>query len=324
MALAYSGQYARGEAVARRLLNEGNASSVTVVRALGLQAWGLQQAAVGNIGEAYRYLTEASHSLLIVPAPREDDVVWFTQQLSAAGLLAEMTAVHGDVATAHELLDRLEVMAGEDPFKITVWATHSVRVASVADDAEWALHVTTKGMAADPELSFGFFGMYQQLARHWALAVTGRDPSGSAAEVNRLITENLLDPPRSDIATWYGLLAEMHLLCQEWDLAADALDHADEALERYGQRYSEGLILLMRARLLQARGEPISAVIAAAKAAREHSTNHEAHLFALRADDFLVGLRTHGERALSAVAPIHDRTRHRTPHQAQDDASAAE
>lgn len=325
MALAYSGQYGRSEAVARRLLEQGNASAITVIRALGLQAWGLQQAAVGNIGEAYRHLTEASHSLVIVPAPRENDVVWFAQQLSAVGLLAEMTAVHGDVAGARELLDRLEAMAGDDPYKITVWATHSVRAASVAGDAAWALTATAKGIAADPDLSFGFFGMYQRLARYWALAMNGEDPGRCADEVQRLITENLLEPPRSDIATWYGLLAEMHLVTGAWELAATALQRADEALERHGQRYSEGLILLMRARLLLAQNQPVAAVAAAAEAAREHSVVHEAHLFAQRAEDFLVGLGVEpGQRALRAVPPLPGSQRHREPGSADGDASAAE
>lgn len=287
MALAYGAQYGHSEPLARRLLDSGNASTIPVVRALGLQGWGLQQAAVGNIGEAFRYLSEAGQSLLIVPAQRENDAVWYAQQLSALGLLAEMTAVHGDVPAARVLLERLETMAGEDPFKITVWAVHSVRIASVVGDPVWALAVTKKGIAADPELSFGFFGMYQRLARHWALAMTGHDPSASAKEVHRLITTHLLDPPRSDIATWYALLAEMHLAANTLDAAAAALDLADQALDTHGQRYSEGLILLVRARLRRAQGQPIDAVRTAAEAARDLSVAREAHLFAARATKFL-------------------------------------
>lgn len=325
MALAYSAQYSRGETIARRLLEQGNASGITVVRALGLQAWGLQQAAVGNIGDAYRYLSEASHSLLIVPAPREDDVVWYAQQLSALGLLAEMTAVHGDVAGAHDLLDRLEVIAGEDPFKITVWATHSVRIASVVGDADWALAVTKKGIAADPDLSFGFFGMYQRLARSWALAMAGRDSSDSAAQVQRLITEHLLDPPRSDIATWYGLLAEIRLSEGAFEEAAAALDLADDALDKYGQRYSEGLILLMRARLLHAQHQPLSEIKRAAESARNLSVSREAHLFAHRADAFLQSLDSEAKTpVLAAVAPLHARARYRRPHHSPSGTSAAE
>lgn len=55
----------------------------------------------------------------------------------------------------------------------------------------------------------------------------------------------------------------------------------------YGQRYAEGLLLLLKARLLQARGAPLTAVRAAAERAYTQSTACEAHLFARRAEQLL-------------------------------------
>lgn len=69
--------------------------------------------------------------------------------------------------------------------------------------------------------------------------------------------------------------------------AAVALKRADQAVRDHGQRYAEGLILLMRARLLQARGEPATAVRAATESARTRSAECEAHLFAERATRLL-------------------------------------
>ncbi len=74
------------------------------------------------------------------------------------------------------------------------------------------------------------------------------------------------------------------------DEAVKALDRADHALEAYGQRYAEGLVLLLRARLLHARGEPDAIVRAAAEKARDRSDVRESHLFARRARDFLATL----------------------------------
>jgi len=292
--------------LARRLLEEGSASSIPVVRGLGLQAWGLQQVSAGHIGEGFRYLTAANESFLVVSAEREDDTVWYNQQLSALGMLAETTAVHGDVVEARALLDRLESLAGEDPYKITMWAGHSVRTASVVGDPAWTLAVTPKGIAADPELSFGFFGLYQRLARLWALGITGNDPTGAATELEELITQHLLDPPRMSIATWYGLLAELHLAAGAHELAAASLDLADQALATLGQRFAEGLILLNRARLLQAQGRPVAVVRAAAEAAREFSVSREAHLFANRAEEFLDSLGT-SSASITAKTPRRNR-----------------
>ncbi|WP_426504379.1 ATP-binding protein [Dactylosporangium sp. McL0621] len=287
MAFAFGTQYARAGSLARRLLDEGSTSSIPVVRALGLQAWGLQEVSAGRVGEGLRYLTEANPGQLIVPAKRADDLVWYNQQLSALGMLAETTAAYGDVVGARALLDKLESMAGEDPYKITIWAGHSARTASVVGDPDWVVAVTRKGIAADPDLSFGFFGVYQRLARLWALGMTGHDPGGAATELEELIRRHLIDPPRMSIATWYGLLAELRLAEGAVEQAAASLGLAEQAIDAVGQRYAEGLILLIRARLLQAQGQPGAVVKAAAEAARDLATSREAHLFARRAEEFM-------------------------------------
>jgi ATP/maltotriose-dependent transcriptional regulator MalT len=71
------------------------------------------------------------------------------------------------------------------------------------------------------------------------------------------------------------------------DAAATALDRADQAITTYGQRFAEGLLLLLRARLLHARGEPVDVVRAAAEAARARSDERGAHVFARRSERFL-------------------------------------
>ncbi|MEU6541015.1 BTAD domain-containing putative transcriptional regulator [Streptomyces sp. NPDC047000] len=276
----------RSGPLARRLLEQSEASSDPFVRACGLQAWGLHQWDVGNVGEAFRSLDRSRAMVLALPR-RADDPVRHDLQLLMTGLLAEVTAQHGDVEAARALLDALEDLAGEDPYMVTVWATMAARIASVVGDPVQALRGAERGIAVDPDFSFVFLGTYQRLARCWASAMTGNDPAGAAAEAERIITANLADPPRSCVATWYGLLGEMWLAGGAPNEAAAALDRADLFLDSCGQRYPEGLLLLLRARLLQARGEPAAVVRAAAEKARALSTEREAHLFARRAEEFL-------------------------------------
>jgi DNA-binding SARP family transcriptional activator len=273
----------RSGPLARRLLDQGEASDDPVRREYGAHAWGIHQWAVGNIGEAYRYLSRSDRHL----APRERDPLRHDLQLLSAGMLAETTALHGDVEGAWAVVDTLE---DSDPYVLTVWAAFAVRISALTGDPARALRAAERGIAADPEFSFGFLGTYQRLARCWALALTGHDPQGAATEAERLIDAMLLDPPRSCVATWFGLLAEMRLVAGALDEAGAALDRADHYLDVYGQRYPEGLLLLIRARLLQARGEPPAAVRAAAEEARRLSTEREAHLFARRAAEFLATL----------------------------------
>lgn len=283
-------EFDRSGLLARQLLEQGYASSDPMMRTYGIQAWGIHQYHMGNVGDALRYVSQSREILLDGLAQREQDPVRGDLQSLMIGMLAEISAVHGDVDAARTLLDILEA-AADNPYRISVWATMVSRAAVVIGDTGWALRAAEAGIAVDPGFSFVFLGTYQRLARCWALAVSGRDQSTTIAEAQRLIAANLLDPPRSCVATWYGLLGEMQLAAGSTDAAAAALNRADFYLDTYGQRYPEGLVGLLRARLMLATGEPIAAVRSTAEAARALSIERGARLFATRADDFLASLR---------------------------------
>ena len=281
----------RAAPLARRLLEQGEASADPMVRAYGWSAWGIHQWDLGNISEAFRYLGRANSTMLDDRPDGGQDPLRRDLQLLWPVMLALMTALHGDIEAARSLLDRLEVDAEDDPYAITVWAAFSVVTAAVAGDPAWASRAADRGIAVDPDYSFVFLGGYQRLARCWVRAVSGEDPAGSAAEAEVIISAVLLDPPRSGLATWFGLLAEMLLAADLPVGAAEALDRADESLATYGQRYPEGLLLLLRAKVQHAQGEPAAAVRATAERAQLLSVERGAHLFARRAEDFLTELR---------------------------------
>ncbi|GAA2216044.1 hypothetical protein GCM10009850_115130 [Nonomuraea monospora] len=279
----------RSGSLARRLLRQGESSSDAALRTYGMQAWGVHQWDLGNIGEALRYLGRSEQALLLGFPGHEDDPVPRDVRLLMTGMLAEITALHGDAAEAYALLDRLET-AGDDRYSVTVWATFVARIAAIVGDPASALRAAERGIAVDPDLSYVFLGTYQRLAGCWARAITGDDPAGAAVEAERIIETNLLDPVRSCVSTWYALLGEVWLAASQPQQAAAALDRADHCVRTYGQRSSEGLILLLRARLLQAQGVPRASVRAAAQKARRWSAEHEAHLFVQRADTFMARL----------------------------------
>ena len=279
-------QLERAERLARRLLEQGEASTDPIVRAYGWHAWGIHNWDIGNITVSYRYLSQSNPAVSPDPARREQAPLRHDLQLLSPVMLGLMTALRGDVAGARELLDAVEAAAGDDPYAITVWSAFSVTVAALAGDPAWAMRSAERGIAQDPDFSFVFLGAYQRLARCWARAVTDRDPA-AGAEAEKLIAVALLDPPRSGLATWYGLLGEMWLRAGRLADAAAALDRADSFVATYGQRYAEGFLLLLRARLVQARGEPVAEVRAAAERARALSTERGAHLFARRAEELL-------------------------------------
>lgn len=286
---AQATQLDRSGPLARRLLDEGHASGDPILRAYGLNAWGIHQWAIGNVHAAMGHLTEAHAIVVGTTADRERDPVGHDLRLLVIGMRAETTALHGDVSAAWALLDAMDA-GTDDAYTITVAAAIKARIAAIAGDTARAFEAADRGLAVDPQFSFVFLGTYQRLARCWARALTGDDPAGAATEAESIIAVNLLDPPRSCVATWYGLLGEMRLAAGMPDEAGAALDVAEACLDTYGQRYPEALLMLLRARVLHAQGEPLDAVLAVADRARVLAIERGAGLFARRAGDFLAGL----------------------------------
>nr|WP_062339233.1 AAA family ATPase [Herbidospora sakaeratensis] len=280
----------RSGPLAWRLLVQGEASADPIVRAYGLHAWGIHQWAVGEIGQAYLYLTRSTSAMRDDLARRDDDPLRHDLQSLSPLMLALMTGLRGDVAHARAMFDRLECGAGGDRYSLTVWSAFAVTLAAQAGDVEWASSAAERGIALDPRFSFGFFGGYQRLARCWARAMTGHHPAAAAEEAQLIIAATLSDPPRSVLGTWCGLLGEMWLAADRLDEAERALDQGDLVLDTYGERDGEGLLLLLRARLLRARGAPIAEVRAAADRARTLAVARGADLFAHRADRLIADL----------------------------------
>jgi DNA-binding SARP family transcriptional activator len=276
----------RSGPLARRLLDQGTAGTDPVLREYGLYAWGVQQWGIGNNGDAYRYLSRSEWTV----SPRGGGPLRYYLHLLSAGVLAEATAMYGEIEEARAMLDRLEATAGDDPYAITVFSTFAVRIAAQVDDPDWALAAIRRGSAANADFSFAFLGTYQRLIRCWALGVTGNDPLGAAAEAEEILVKTMLDPPRSGLAFYYGLLCEILLAAGKPAEARIALDAANRYLDVYRQRFAEGLLLLLRARVMQAHGEPVATVRAAAERARKLSVEREAYLYANRADKYLATL----------------------------------
>ncbi|MBM2618518.1 AAA family ATPase [Actinoplanes sp. LDG1-06] len=211
-------------------------------------------------------------------------------QLPWPCLRAMVTALHGDVAAARAQLDAVEAGARDDPYMTSVWAYYTGIVASMAGDPQLGRRAVEGWQAADPERFFVHVDPYLRQTWCWTRALTGDDPARAAAEAEELLTTTLLDPPRWGLAFYCGLIAEMFLAAGDPASAAATLDRADAFLQSHGQRYAEGLLLLLRARTLAAAGEPKPLVRAAAERARSLSTARGAHLFADRATRFLESL----------------------------------
>ncbi|MET8523949.1 AAA family ATPase [Nocardioides sp. NPDC004968] len=280
-------QLDRSGQLAHRLLADSERSDDPVVQAYGRHAWGIHQWDIGNIGEAYRHLSESNAVVAERANSLDQDQLRHDLQLLSPAMLALNTALHGKVEDARGMFDRIESDAGNHSYDVTVWSAFAVTAAALMADPSWALRAAERGIAADPDYSFRFLGAYQRLGRCWAQAVTGRDADRSLSQAEALIESNLADPPRSGLTTWLALLSEMYLARGRLHEAADALRRADASIEAYGQRYAAAFVQLMRARLRLELGDPLDAVHLAAAQARETAIAQQAYLFVHRSDDFL-------------------------------------
>ncbi|GAA2206804.1 hypothetical protein GCM10009850_022620 [Nonomuraea monospora] len=273
----------------RRLYEQGEASSDPVVQVYGRQAWGLHQWDTGHIGEALRCFSENNPGLLDgVVSPHSETPIRRDVSGEWPGWHAVVTALHGDVGTAQTIIDKWN--GPDDSYAVATWAYYTAIIASMAGDADWVLRTIDRWMTVGTGRAAVQQEHYIRLIWHWARALVGDDPARIAAETDEILAGTLVDPPRWGVAYHHALSAEMWLAAGKPDEAGISLDRADQALEAYGQRYAEGLVLLLRARLLHARGEPAEMVRAAAEEARDRSSERGSHLFARRAANFLAEL----------------------------------
>ncbi|BCY07243.1 BTAD domain-containing putative transcriptional regulator [Actinoplanes sp. L3-i22] len=273
--------------VARRMHEHGLASTDPVARSYARQAWGLHQLDIGNVGASYRSFTETDPAGDIRPADtplRRDGTI----PGQGPPYQAMSIALYGEVDAALAVVDVWDKPAA--PHAVSVWAFFTGMIAAMAGDAALARRVSDRWVAADLARLRAQIDHYIRQYGCWARALTGGDPAAEAAEAEQLLAADLVDPPQWGLPFQYALIAEMWLADGRADRAGYALDRAERAMATLGERFAEGLLLLVRARLLQTRGEPPAVVRAAAERARARSAAAEAHLLTRRAERFLAEL----------------------------------
>ena len=206
----------------------GRGSADPIVRAYGRQAWGIHQWDIGNIGEAYRYLSQSERTLHRPTWPaRRGPAPARSAAAHDRACSRETTALHGDVDAARALLDTLEAAAGDDPYAITVWATFAARIAAVVGDPALG---ATRGGARDRRRPRVLVRLPRHLPAAGPVLGAGRDRRRPCGGRRRGRADHRREPARPatlGVATWYGLLGEMWLAAGSTGEAAAALDRAD-------------------------------------------------------------------------------------------------
>jgi DNA-binding SARP family transcriptional activator len=281
---AFSQHQPETELLVRRLVEHGDESADPTSRAYARHSKGLLVWKQGDVGTALRHMSEDDWTALDDAPWRRENPLRRDLRMFAPLFRALMVTMHGDVDEARELLNTVEDAVGDDPYATSVWAHWAAHTAQWAGDPAWGMRITERWRTADPYHFFVNVDSYLRVSRCWARALTGDDPAGAAAEAEQVIG-TMLDPPMYGVTQYYSALAEMWLAAGRPYEAGVALDNADRFADHHDERYTECLRLLLRAKVLRARGEPVDVVRVAVAKAETVSIERGAYIIARRAGE---------------------------------------
>jgi len=285
---AFTHHHPDTEALMQRLIDHGEASTDPTARLYARYLQARYAYEKGDAATALRHMTEDDWTAL-------DDARWRQNpmgdlQIFAPLFRALLTGMHGDVPTARALLKTAEDSAGDDPYAVSVWALWAAFTAEWVGDPAWGLSITERWRTADPHHFFVNVDPPMRVIRCWARALTGDDravAAAAAAEAEQVVVTTMLDPPRFGLTRDYALLAEMFVAAGMPHEAGAALDNADRLAVLHDEPFAEPLRLLIRAKALRARGEPVDVVLAALREAKTVSSALGAYIIARRADELM-------------------------------------
>lgn len=273
-----------------RLFELANASNDPIVRAYGRQAWSQSLWAHGKTGEAFRLIDTDDWTLEEDRSWRDGYPLRRHLRMFAPRIRAALTTMYGDRDGARALWDSVLKAAGDDPYAVATWAHWVMATAEMAGDPSGTAGVIERWRAVDPDYRFANVGGYLRIGWCWARALAGQDPVGAAAEAEEVLESTLLDPPIYNLPHYYGLIADMHLAASQPDEARATLDRAEELMISQGQLHVEGMLGMLRVRILQACDEPVSRIRRAAQEVLTRAREREEFLTARRAEELLASL----------------------------------
>jgi DNA-binding SARP family transcriptional activator len=245
----------RSGAVALQLHELGTGSSDPLVQVTGLASLGISRWHRGEVGEASTMLDEAvvvgsgvavpamtlglDLEVLLLPHPFSRYLQVLTGALDAA-----------EAETAFEEL----AAAAPDRYAVSLVQMFSSGGALTTGRFEWAERAARKGIEADPESTFSFWGRGLQGYLAAALIEQGRYDEGLAAldvAIDRFVEAG----GRTGVVVYKAARAVGLAGAGRLDAAAKAVTSAYEELDTYGERFAEPLVLEADARYRHAAGE---------------------------------------------------------------------
>jgi DNA-binding SARP family transcriptional activator/tetratricopeptide (TPR) repeat protein len=282
-AAADTADFPRADPVAERFraMAEEAAPDEIVKQVLGHGVWGIRCWHHGRIDEAVEHLDRSRSAAADLP----------TVDLPLGMLVEQKLLIEVSSVTVHELAGDLdEVGLAHGPLvgsqdnrfaRAMVAGFESIAAAAVGDMARVG-RASRAGLAADPDVTFWFWGAMNQMCAAAAALAEGGDPDEAVALFEEGHARYRRDGTRTGLGLLYATMAIELSNTGELDRARSYLTRAQHDLTTRGERWPEPVILLAEAEVRSAEGAAQPIVRELLERARDAATEQGSHAVARR------------------------------------------
>jgi len=267
----------RSDAIAEQLHELGERSGEPLARITGLASLGISRWHRGRVGEATELLDDACEAAADTAPPSASLGLGLEVMLLPYPFAGYLHVLTGDLderegESAFEAL----AAAAPDRYAVPLVEMFSSAGAVATGCGEWAERAARRGIDADPEGTFSFWGrgLHGYLAA--AMILQGRVDEGLSTmdvAIDRFIEAG----GRTGVVVFKAARAAGLAAAGRVEAAVDAVAAAYRELETYGERFAEPLVLEADARTRHARGDDpaeVAAVLAHALALAGEQGSH--------------------------------------------------
>ncbi|WP_421121577.1 hypothetical protein ACE2AJ_09415 [Aquihabitans daechungensis] len=248
-------EFARADPIAVRFkaMAEEAGPDELVIRMLGFGVWGIRCWHHGRIAESAAFL-DASREVAR-QLPQHDLVLGLVAEQR---FLSEVFQVHvhdlvGDLADPAEAYGSL-VHSLEDRFARAMVAAFQSTACGAIGDLDRAGAASRKGLAADPDVAFSFWGSQNLMHVASASIAAGGDVDEAVARFEDGHARYVRGGAHTGLGLFYAQMALGIASTGDLDRAQSFLDRAQHELAERQERWPEPVILLAEADLLARRG----------------------------------------------------------------------
>jgi DNA-binding SARP family transcriptional activator/tetratricopeptide (TPR) repeat protein len=267
----------RSDAIAQQLHELGGQGDGPLARITGLASLGISRWHRGHVGEASALLDDACRAAEEAAVPTATLGLDLEVMLLPYPFARYLHVLTGDLdEPAGEAEFQALAAAAPDRYAVSLVQMFASAGAVTTGRPEWAERAARRGIDADPDGTFSFWG--RGLHGYLAAALILQDRVDEGLSMIDVAIDRFIEAGgRTGVVVYRAARAAGLAAAGRIDAAVDAVAAAYRELETYGERFAEPLVLEADASMRHARGdEPaeVAGVLAAAIALAAEQGSH--------------------------------------------------